>query len=691
MAPDLVVEDRRRTGTGRIEGRDAYVRTVIALWELAPDARLEAGWDWLATAPEIVAYRARRTGRIPDGGGEFESEFIVIVAHENGKTIRMEVFEPDDEAEALARFETLRSARVMPTEPRATAERRTGTAPLPAAPIRRETAASRAMARWDAAFRIAFETDDWTMIRENCGPGFMFEDRQRRSLVTGDVEILVASLRERVRAGATYARPDIGCVGDRILINRVRWAGGPPGGEFEIEYFGTVETDEAGLLRRMVLFDIDDQDAVRQDAWARWVAIDPAVAPFVQALGEYVPGWNAKDIDRLRAMFAEDLVVDDRRRTGTGRLDGREAYLRSVEAVWELAPESTFDGGWDWLATSANAAVYRGRRTGRIPDGGEFESDFLIVAVVEDGKTRRVEIFEADDEAKALARFEALRSEAARPFRRSELMARGFRTIWAAWEAQRLDDIRALVAPSFRYEDRGKRALVEGDVGTWIESMRFWPPGTRVRADEIIAVWGDRITLDRAGWSGSTDGAAFEIERIRLIEIDADGRVVAAIHFDVDDLSEAFGEAERRFLEGEAAGCEGQAVITEAVRPAFGELWSHFREALAPDLVHHDHRVLGMGSLDREGWIDSLRALADVADGLHHEWSSVLAWSRHGRVGRMRQYGMVMDGGPFENEFVNLMMVRDGCIDRIEVFDVGDANEAVRRFAALSAEQDGSA
>ena len=126
------------------------------------------------------------------------------------------------------------------------------------------------------------------------------------------------------------------------------------------------------------------------------------------ALGEVIDGWNARDAERLRAVFAEDLVAEDHRRTGTGRSEGREAYLQSVIALWELAPESRFEAGWGWLAIAPHAGAYTARRSGTLPDGGEFESDFLVVATVEGGRSTRVEIFEIDAADAALARFAAL-------------------------------------------------------------------------------------------------------------------------------------------------------------------------------------------------------------------------------------------------------------------------------------------
>src|SRR5262249_15939323 len=114
---------------------------------------------------------------------------------------------------------------------------------------------------------------------------------------------------------------------------------------------------------------------------------------------------------RLRAVLAEDLVVEDRRRTGTRRLEGREAYVQSVVALWKLAPDSRLEGGRFWLAITPDGGVYAARRAGTVPGGGEVERDFLVVSLLKGGRTARLEYFEIDAVDAALARIEELARE----------------------------------------------------------------------------------------------------------------------------------------------------------------------------------------------------------------------------------------------------------------------------------------
>jgi len=90
---------------------------------------------------------------------------------------------------------------------------------------------------------------------------------------------MIASARERVRTGARPEGWTIGSAGDRVVISRTLFSGGPPDGRFEIEYLSVVEVDAAGVFTAIIFFDLDDARAAQREAWARWAAIDPVAAP----------------------------------------------------------------------------------------------------------------------------------------------------------------------------------------------------------------------------------------------------------------------------------------------------------------------------------------------------------------------------------------------------------------------------
>jgi hypothetical protein len=93
-------------------------------------------------------------------------------------------------------------------------------------------AATAAVDRWVAALDAGFATGDWEVMRALHVPHATLEARERRSLVSGDRELNIASLRER---GATGARP-----------------------VFKYLYLGMVAS---GRVTRVELFELDDLDA----------------------------------------------------------------------------------------------------------------------------------------------------------------------------------------------------------------------------------------------------------------------------------------------------------------------------------------------------------------------------------------------------------------------------------------------
>jgi len=225
----------------------------------------------------------------------------------------------------------------------------------------------------------------------------------------------MASLHERLASGARHDdRAIVGTAGDRVAIARVLWAGGPADGVFEVEMLVVIEVNEAALATAVIFIDPDDWRAAQREAWKRWVTIDPTAAQITNGLGDGLDACSSRDLEQLRACLAEELVVEDRRRTGTGRVDGREACMQSLVAMSELVTDARLEGGQFWLAVAPDCGLFTLRLVGNVPGGGEFEIESLGLLSVQGGRTRRLEFFEIDAADAALARFEELRAEIAR-------------------------------------------------------------------------------------------------------------------------------------------------------------------------------------------------------------------------------------------------------------------------------------
>jgi len=166
-----------------------------------------------------------------------------------------------------------------------------------------------------------------------------------------------------------------------------------------------------GLFTASIALDADDPRAAQREAWARWVRIDPAVAPLIGPLGEILDASNTGDRARYRAQLADDLVVEDHRRTGMGRVEGADAYLASVAAFGELVSSATAALGWHRPALAPHGALTVARITDTVAaSGGEFESVYLYLFTISRGRIARIELFELDALDAARARFEALRA-----------------------------------------------------------------------------------------------------------------------------------------------------------------------------------------------------------------------------------------------------------------------------------------
>jgi len=325
------------------------------------------------------------------------------------------------------------------------------------------------------------------------------------TLVSGNRDLMIASARERARSGGRIETRLVGIAGDRVAISRALWSGGRPEGRWEVEYLSVVEIDEAGRIVAMIFFDLDDARAAQREAWARWAAIDPTAAPWLSLIGDAVDGFDAKDWKRVRALYTDDLVVVDHRRTGFGRIDGADAYVQSLAVLWDLAPDQRMELGWFSPAVERHGAVTILRRFGTLADGGPFESEYLCLSTATGGLITRLELFEMDDLERAKARLEELRPD---PLR---IPPNAVTRTWDRWcSAVAANDrhvIRDLYATAYRFEDRRRLFRRCADLGQTLAGDYLilgdgWRP---VRT--LLATAGDRLALQRILWTTGETGA----------------------------------------------------------------------------------------------------------------------------------------------------------------------------------------
>jgi GNAT superfamily N-acetyltransferase len=175
-----------------------------------------------------------------------------------------------------------------------------------------------------------------------------------------------------------------------------------------IGHHALFEIDAAGKLRALVLFDADDRAAAQTELFERYVATGADGMP--RGAIEFLRGLNEHDLVRARSGLCDDFVLDDHRRTGLGRLEGAGAYIASVAAAYELAPDLGVAALYT-AATATHGRVLLVRAWGTNTEGGAFESIYVALVRYRDAQVAGCEFFEPEHLDEALARFEALRAE----------------------------------------------------------------------------------------------------------------------------------------------------------------------------------------------------------------------------------------------------------------------------------------
>ena len=122
----------------------------------------------------------------------------------------------------------------------------------------------------------------------------------------------------------------------------------------------------------------------------------------------FIAAFNARDWATARELFADDLVIDDRR-PGRGFPDmvGADEFVERLKASIEAVPDRHM-GPPVWLVRRPDAGVARNEFRGHDAiGGGEVATDRVAALFTGDGRYTRLAFFELDDEAGALAYFEA--------------------------------------------------------------------------------------------------------------------------------------------------------------------------------------------------------------------------------------------------------------------------------------------
>jgi hypothetical protein len=161
-------------------------------------------------------------------------------------------------------------------------------------------------------------------------------------------------------------------------------------------------------------------------------------------------------------------------------------------------------------------------------------------------------------------------------------------------------------------------------------------------------------------------------------EINADGQIVAAVSFDLDDIDDAFEELDARYVAGEAAA---HAQTWSAIGAAHARFNRHELPATTPDPVYIDHRPLV--SIEGVDLAATLRAVWDITPAYSVYIEAVHRLDELGAVATQVLKGTSQLGLDAEWRMIDVFTVEGDLISRVEVFEEADLDAALARFDEL--------
>jgi class 3 adenylate cyclase len=692
LAAGLEFADHRPLGFPASHTAEAFLRLVRTLVEEAGDLVLRAE-GVLDLRPGALLLCSINSGTLRRGGGAFERPFLVLwVFGADGRLTHWEHFAPEQEAEALARFDEL---VLSPVEGLASAQHPPRAVRHPVRP----NAATEWLARTNAAIRAG----DLDAIRALHDEGLRAVHHAAAHVLDREEVLSYWRLFSGERGASSRTEP-IAALGDSLLLYRQAVTGGSDdvsfnAGVYELDVWGVAEVDRDGRATRIEVFAADHlADSVTR-LYERYAELLPegperigaaaAARSIALALGPY-------DVDRYATAMAPDITFVDHRLEGSGPLVGAEATLRWFGSLLDLA-EAVANRFDDVVALASNALLIRWTNVGtERAGGGAYERHFLWLGVFgSNGLIERIEQFGADSETEARARFEELsraapaRFDAIREGRRDPLCippnaaTRASDRVHECVETGAWEALRELCAPIL-FEDRRRLIRTTGGCEMAVANGQVIAEAGGRYSRTLLATAGDRLVLEHLLVAGPHGAVAFEVEVLRLLEVDDDGRLRAAIIFDPDDRRAAYAEMFERYGRSEEAR-HVPAVAVEAQRAMNAHDLGRFRAALADDFALSDHRRTGLGRLTSpDEYVAAVAALFEQAPDIAFEPLYIVAAEPHGMLVVQRASGtLAVGGGEFEQVYALLACYRDGQIGGIEFFEPEDLDRARARFEEL--------
>lgn len=347
----------------------------------------------------------------------------------------------------------------------------------------------------------------------------------------------------------------LGVAGDRRAM-RYTWSGhqAQGGGAMEVTFF-PVSVIREGTTWRSFLF-ATAQEAVAAVHDAGLVEDRDHDAPSVVAMADAI---NARDLEALGRLIAEDFQQTDRRQLGNPPIEGREEWLGMFRSMFE----SDLDGHVEaeTVAASPPWRVVRFIYRMDVPDGGgEAAVEFFSFGRTRDGLAVSSELYSTREEAIAAleravlgAEFKDLEQEpeaglrypgTARKRSAEHPVERLAREHMAAVRAGDPEALGRLLSDDYvlvshqsgtREETHGRDAAVAAR----LEAVRAPGINGLRQTVEVLETRGPRLGITRADWQGEYHGGPFAVSFLAVSELDGEGRIRREETFDVEDLERA--------------------------------------------------------------------------------------------------------------------------------------------------------
>ena len=648
LVPDWVSVDHRRGSPFASNDLNATIR---ASRDLTPDLTIH-----IETVHRLSAFGAVVTNMsfgTSDEGFAAEWRMVQLLTIDGDRITRLEIFDEDDIDAALTGFEELSR---------------------PA--LRLENAASRV----DERVWTYFAARDWVAIAEMLAADISTDDRCR---VVGagvregrDAEL--ADMRVWADLGVTTATSAvIATRGAHLVLARTNFSGRDQRPDaFHGEYLGILEIGADERIVARLWFDLDDFDAALEELDARYLAGEASPHAHTWSLiKETYAALNRREMPAT----TPDWINVDRRRIATIEPGEMMAYLR---AMGGLMPQA---GIYIEAVHRLNefGAVTTHVSHGTTRQGFDAQWRVIDLLTVHEELLTRCEIFDEIDLDIALARFEELSPTAPRL---ENAASRVFERFEAHFAARDWTAMAEILAEDMCNDDR-RRVVGAGVLrgrDTDIEHMRaIADVGAKTITSTVIATRGERLVLRRVLFSGEDQvPKTFQAELLGIVEIDTDGRIVARVSLDVDDLDSAFAELDARYLAGEAAA---HARTWSLIARTFAALNRHKLDELpatTPDYHVVDRRLLS--TVNAADLTALFRATWDLTPEIHMYVEAVHLLNDRGVVITQGAHGTSQEGFDAQWRMLQVMTVAGDMGDHCELFDEADLDAALARFEELS-------